>query len=80
MGFVELVLVPTFKGGYLLESCRVLREHVGHKNIQKPISIDICNISSHGSSADGAHRRFQGLGKGSVLVVDVEVVFLKKVI
>ena len=80
MGFIELELVPTFKGGDLLESCRVLWKHVRHKNIQKPIPIEICNISPHGSRAYGAHGGFQGLGKGSVLVVNVEVVFLKKVI
>ena len=80
MGFIELILIPTFKGGDLLESRRVLWKHVRHKNVQKPIPIEICNISPHGSSAYGAHGGFQGLGKGSVLVVYIEIVFLKKVI
>ena len=80
VGLVELKLIPVLEGGHLLQSGRGLREHVCYKDIQESVSIEVGDVCSHGGRADRAHGRFERLGEGAVLVVDVEVVALKKIV
>ncbi len=77
---LSLIDVPVFKSGGLIQSANTLRKHICNKNIRCSVIVYIGHIRTHRCKRRVAHVFFELFAKRSVLIVDVEVVFLKEVV
>ena len=75
-----LVAGPVLERGCRLEAVVVLRQHVGHVDVQPPVVVDVGYVQPHRGQADGGHLPVEQLGESSISVVDVEIVPLEEVV
>ena len=72
--------VIAFKLHHRLDSFFCLGQHIGNENVVLPIVVDVGNIDSHGRKTQVGSVILDFFRKGSVFLVDVEVVPFVKVI
>ena len=77
---IGLVLIPFLKWSLCFNSVQGGRQHLCHKNILPTIIVQVSNIRPHGTHADFGHHFFQCFPESAVSIVEVQVIFLEKVI
>jgi hypothetical protein len=75
-----LIAIPILEGGYRFDPVVSFGQHLRHKNIRIGVIVHVCQVSSHRSSADALHLIRKALVKGTIVVVDIEVVALKEIV
>src|SRR5262249_51146106 len=77
---ISLVFIPIFKSGLRFDSRLILRKHVGNIDIRIAIVVDISDVGTHRVEADFPKVFFEAFIKGSIMIVQIEIIPLKKII
>ena len=72
--------INIIKGGSGLQPVIIIREHIGGKDVGIAVIIHIRHIGSHGRMTHMLHPLLQFILKGTVPLIDIQVIPFKKII
>ncbi len=76
----EPIHIDILKGEGGFEPPVLIRDHIGGEDLRIAVVVEIGHVGTHRSQAGMTHAVFQFVLEGAVALVDIEIVFFKKII